>query len=89
MTEVPISLTGEHCSALARKDWEGLTIEDINQLAREGKLPGYEGIVFDEGFFYDDPAIAQAIRDSNITVQWLLNNLLILLLILLRLCYTS
>ena len=62
----PIRLTGGHGSVIQRsEDWEGLTIQDINQLARDGNLPGYEGTKFDKGFFYDDPAISQAIRDDR------------------------
>jgi len=62
----PIRLTGGHGSVIQRaEDWEGLTIQDINQLARDGNLPGYEGVKFEKGFFYDDPAISQAIRDDR------------------------
>ena len=54
----------KHSSLLKRKkQWEGLTINDINDLAKNGKLPGYDGIVFKEGFFYTDAPVAQALRD--------------------------
>ncbi len=48
-----------------RKDWAGLTINDVNDLAKKGTLPGYEGQVFKKGFFYDDPSILQALRDNK------------------------
>ena len=54
----------KHSSLLKRKkQWEGLTINDINDLAKNGKLPGYDGVVFKEGFFYTDAPVAQALRD--------------------------
>ena len=48
-----------------RKDWAGLTINDVNDLAKKGTLPGYEGQIFKTGFFYDDPSILQALRDNK------------------------
>lgn len=56
--------TANHLSAQHRK-FEGKTIEEINRLAREGALPGYEGIRFKNGFFQDNPAFAQAVRDMR------------------------
>jgi hypothetical protein len=53
-----------HSSMLRRKEaWAGLSIKDVNDLAKKGELPGYEGTKFKEGFFIDDPAIAQGLRD--------------------------
>jgi len=58
--------TTKHSSTWKRKkDWAGLTLVDINKLAKEGNLPGYEGTVFKKGFFQTDPAILQAIRDNK------------------------
>ena len=39
------------------------TVSQINELAKQGKLPGYEGVKFANGAFIEDPALAQAIRD--------------------------
>jgi len=56
----------KHTSAYQRRDdWEGLTIVDINNLAKKGELPGYEGQVFKKGFFHEDPAVIQALRDDK------------------------
>ena len=56
----------KHSSTFKRReDWLGLTINDINKLAKRGELPGYEGQVFKGGFFYDDPSILQALRDNK------------------------
>jgi len=64
--EGPTNMSGKHSSTIARnEEWEGLTINDINDMAKRGELPGYEGKVFKDGFFYSDPAIAQALRDSK------------------------
>lgn len=52
----------QHASTLQR-GFRNMSIVEINSLAKKGKLPGYEGTVFPNGFFYDDPAIAQAYRD--------------------------
>jgi len=58
--------TTKHSSTYKRKeDWAGLTLTDINDLAKQGHLPGYEGKVFENGFFHTDPAILQAIRDNK------------------------
>lgn len=54
----------QHASTLARK-FGGKSVEEINSLARKGKLKGYEGIKFPDGFFFDDPALVQALRDIN------------------------
>lgn len=51
----------QHASTLQRR-LQGKSIVEINQLAREGKLPGYEGVKINQ-FFYEDPALAQTIRD--------------------------
>ena len=51
----------QHASTLQRR-LQGKSISEINDLARSGKLPGYEGIKINQ-FFYDDPAIAQTLRD--------------------------
>lgn len=56
----------KHSSTFKRReDWLGLTINDINAAAKKGELPGYEGQVFKDGFFYDDPSILQALRDNK------------------------
>lgn len=52
----------QHASTLQR-NFRDMSIVEINSLAKRGKLPGYEGVTFPNGFFYDDPAIAQAYRD--------------------------
>jgi len=58
--------TSKHSSTYKRKeDWAGLTLTDINLLARAGDLPGFEGQIFANGFFHTDPAILQAIRDNK------------------------
>lgn len=51
-----------HPSSIQRK-YAGMTVSEINDLAKAGKLPGHEGKVFKEGFFYEDPAVAQTVRD--------------------------
>ena len=58
--------TSKHSSTYKRKeDWAGLTLTDINLMARAGDLPGFEGQIFANGFFHTDPAILQAIRDNK------------------------
>lgn len=54
----------QHASTLARR-WRGKTIDEINTLAKRGKLDGYEGIKFKDGFFHTDPALVQTLRDIN------------------------
>lgn len=53
----------DHASRLARNEvFRDKTIAEINALAREGKLPGYVGHKFENGFFYEDPAVIQTLR---------------------------
>lgn len=54
----------QHASTLERR-FKDMSIDEINTLAREGKLPGYEGTKFPSGFFHDDPAVVQTIRDIH------------------------
>jgi hypothetical protein len=44
---------------------EGLqfVVSQINKAARDGTLPGYEGIKFSKGAFVEDPALAMTIRE--------------------------
>lgn len=54
----------QHASTLERR-FKDMTIDEINTLARKGELPGYEGTKFPSGFFYDDPAVIQTLRDIH------------------------
>lgn len=51
----------EHGSTVGR-EYRGKTIKEINELAREGKLSGYEDVKFNK-FFEDDPVIVQSLRN--------------------------
>ena len=56
--------SAQHASTLQRK-WRDKSIMEINDAAKAGELEGYKGIIFPDGFFYENPAIAQAIRDTR------------------------
>ena len=49
-----------HGFQLARK-YRGRSINELNELARAGQLPGHEGVVI-EKFFEDNPALLQTVR---------------------------
>lgn len=55
-----LSLPGTHGFQLARK-WRDLTIDEINSLGRQGKLPGYADIKIDQ-VFKTDPSLVHAVR---------------------------
>lgn len=59
----PMVYSTKHASTLQR-NFRDMTINEINQLAAVGKLPGYEGIKISKAF-HDDPAIAQILRDMR------------------------
>lgn len=51
----------QHGSTKGR-NWNDMSIKEVNELARKGELPGFEDIKFDK-FFEDDPVVIQAIRN--------------------------
>jgi hypothetical protein len=65
-----------HGMQTARK-WTGKTIDEINELGREGKLPGFPGIVIDQ-VFEDDPAkiffMSALVRERSIVDAEVLMN---------------
>ena len=58
---LPFVYSSGHASKLQR-DYRGLSIAEINQLAAAGRLPGYEGKFISKAF-HDDPAVVQVMRD--------------------------
>lgn len=59
----PFMYSKGHASTLQR-NFRNYTVEEINQLAAAGKLPGYEGVKISKAF-HDDPAVAQVLRDMR------------------------
>jgi hypothetical protein len=61
----PFVYSSGHASKLQR-DYRGLSVVEINDLARAGRLPGYEGKIISKAF-HDDPAVIQVMRDMRHT----------------------